>query len=201
LKDQKDNFATQEQVFVALASLTPDELRLLDYHANRLAFGTIYATGMALFGEAVDRASDLRRKWYPECMPFMTFMRNTMASIASNDRKGFHATRVANVSALTSIEDEVEDDTFLSSLQGIPKNSVEDVLIAAEVHEAMLRDYDALYAYFGDDEEIWNILDAMERGLIGTAIKEHCKLNDAQYAAARKRLNRGAAKLKSQGKK
>lgn len=198
MKDQIDNFATQDEVFEALNALTPDECRLLDYRAKKLAFGTIYATGPALFSEAVGRAIELRRKWYPSRMTFLTFMSNSIASIASNDRKGFHAQNIANASTLAGSDEEVDDDEFLSSLGTIPENSVVDVLEQAEEHAAMLRDYDALYAYFSDDEEAWDMLGAIEQGLIGAAIKEHCKLDDAKYAAARKRLNRGVAKLKSQ---
>lgn len=198
MTDNNDIFATQDEVFVALAGLTPDECRQLDYQARRLAFGTIYATGQALFGEAVERAVDSRRRWCPARMPFMTFMRNSMGSIASNDRKSFHSQHIANVSALAAAGDEVDDDAFLSSFGALPRNSVEDILEQAEEDAATLRDYDALYGHFGDDEEVWNILDAIERGLAGVAIKKHCQLDDAQYLAARKRLNRGAAKLKSQ---
>jgi hypothetical protein len=198
LTDQNDIYATQEEVLEALAALTADECRLLDYQARRLAFGTIYATGQALFGEAVERAVELRRKWCPLRMSFVTFMRNSMGSIASNDRTSFHAKHITNVSALAAGDDDVDDDAFLSSFGELPRNSVEDMLVQAEEQAAMLRDYDALFEYFSDDEEVWNILDAIERGMVGTAIKEHCKLDDAQYAAARKRLNRGAAKLKSQ---
>lgn len=198
MTEQNDIYATQDEVFEALAGLTPDECRQLDYQGRRLAFGTIYATGQALFSEAVARAVDLRRRWCPSSISFMTFLRNSMGSIASNDRKGFHAKHIANVSALAVGNDEVDDDAFLSSFGTLPKNSIEDVLERAEEHAAMLRDYDALFAYFADDEEVWMILVAMEQELIGAEIKDYCKLDDAQYLAARKRLKRGAAKLKSQ---
>lgn len=196
MKDLDDSPATQDEVLVALAALTNDELRLIDFWANRLAFGTVYATGKALFGEAVERLTDSRRKWRPEKKPFMEFLRDTMASIASNDRTSFHARKIANVSALTH-DDDVEDDEFLSAIGAVPKNSVEDALIAKEEHEALLRDYDALYAYFSADDEVFFILEAMEQGLIGSKIKKHCNLSDKQYVAARKRLNRGVAVLKS----
>lgn len=198
MKDQNDNFATQEEVFAALVSLTPDELRQLDYMARKRAFGTIYATGQAIFGEAVERALDLRRKWYPAQKSFMRFLINTMGSLSSNDRKGFHNKNIANVSALATGDDEVDVDAFLSSIDTLTVNSVEDELVRAEEKAALLRDYDALFAHFADDEEVWTILVAMEQGLIGIAIKEYCNLSDTQYVAARKRLNRGVAKLKSQ---
>ena len=198
MTDQDENYASQDEVMEALAGLSPDEYRLLDYQARRLSFGTIYATGQALFSEAVERALDLRRRWCPALMPFTTFMRNSMGSIASNERKGFHAQHIANVSALATGDEDVDDDAFLSSRGVLPKNSIEDLLEEAEEHAAMLRDYDALFAYFADDEEVWMILVAMEQELVGAQIKEYCKLHDDQYLAARKRLKRGATKLKSQ---
>jgi len=147
LKDQTNVHATQDEVFEALASLTPDECRQLDFQAKRLAFGTIYATGQALFSEAVERAIELRRKWYPSCMPFMQFMRNSMGSISSNDRTSFQSKHIANVSALATADDEVDDDEFLSSIGSLPQNSVVDEFEKAEEHAAMLRDYDALYGF------------------------------------------------------
>jgi hypothetical protein len=198
LTDQNNIYATQDEVIAALTALTADERRLLDYSARRLAFATIYATGPALFSEAIDRALELRRQWCPTQMPFVQFMRNTMASISNNDRTSFYGGHVSNVSALAAGDDEVDQDALLTSFSEPPKNSVTDVLEKAEEEAATLRDYDALYAFFSDDEEVWNILDAMEQGLIGAAIKEHCKLDGDRYNAARKRLNRGAAKLKSQ---
>ena len=199
MTDHNKHYATQDEVIEALSALTQDECRQLDYQARRLAFGTIYATGQALFSEAVERALDLRRRWCPELMPFLTFIRNTMGSIASNDRKGFHAQRIANVSALASGEDEVDDDAFLSTrADDLPKNSVLDVLEDAEEHAAILRDYDSLFAHFARDDAVCAILVATELGLAGSEIKDYCELDDAGYLAARKRLNRGVAKLKSQ---
>lgn len=194
-------YATQEEVIAALTALTPSETRLLDYSAKRLAFGTIYASGPALFSEAVDRALDLRRQWCHAQMPFVQFMRNVMASLSSNDRKSFYGRKVSNISALVAADDDedVDHDALLSTLGEVPENSTTDVLIKAEEDAALLRDYDALYAYFGDDEEIWNILDCMEQGLAGADIKKQCGLDDHRYDAARKRLKRGAAKLKGQG--
>jgi hypothetical protein len=199
LTEHNKHYATQDDVIEALSALTQDECRLLDYKARRLAFGTIYATGQALFSEAVERALDLRRRWCPALMPFSTFMLNTIGSIASNDRKGFHAQRIANVSALAGGEDDVDDDAFLSTRGGeLPKNSVLDVLEEAEECAAMLRDYDSLFAHFARDDAVCAILVATELELIGSEIKDYCELDDAEYLAARKRLNRGMAKLKSQ---
>lgn len=194
-------YATQEEVIAALTALTPNETRLLDYSAKRLAFGTIYASGPALFSEAVDRVLDLRRQWCPAQVQFVKFMRNVMASLSSNDRKSFYGQKVSNISALAAADDDedVDHDALLSTLGEVPENSTTDVLIKAEEDAALLRDYDAVYAYFSDDEEIWNILDCMEQGLIGADIKKHCGLDDHSYDAARKRLKRGAAKLKGQG--
>lgn len=203
MTDRNDMYATQEEVIAALTALTPDETRLLDYSAKRLAFGTIYASGPALFSETIDRTLDLRRQWCPAQMPFVQFMRNAMASISSNDRTSFYGRKVSNISALAAADsddgEDVDHDALLSTLGDVPENSTTDVLIKAEEDAALLRDYDALYAFFGDDEEIWNILDCMEQGLVGAAIKAHCGLDDHSYDAARKRLKRGAAKLKGQG--
>jgi hypothetical protein len=199
LTDHNAQYATQDAVIEALSALTPDECRQLDYQARRLAFGTIYATGQALFSEAIERALDLRRKWCPAEKPFTVFLRNTMGSIASNDRKGFHAQRISNVSALASGEDDVDDDAFLSTRgDELPKNSVMDVLEEAEEHAAILRDYDSLFAHFARDDAVCAILVATELELVGSEIKDYCELDDAEYLAARKRLNRGVAKLKSQ---
>lgn len=199
MTEHNKHYATQDKVIEALSALTQDEFRQLDHKARRLAFGTIYATGQALFSEAVERALDLRRQWCPAQMPFSTFMLNTMGSIASNDRKGFHAQHIANVSALAGGDDDVDDDAFLSTRgDKLPKNSVLDVLEEAEEHAAMLRDYDALFAHFARDDAVCAILVATELELTGSAIKDYCELDDAEYLAARKRLNRGVAKLKSQ---
>ncbi|GAB3464428.1 hypothetical protein GCM10027321_28270 [Massilia terrae] len=196
MNDSSDTHASQDEIFEAVATLSRDELRLIDYWANKLAFGTVYADGMALFDEAIERALDGRRKWDPAKMSFVEFVRNTMASLSNNDRTGHHARTIANVSALVGDVD-VSDDEFLSAVSPLPKNSVEDTLLAQEEREALLRDYDALYAHFSDDEEVFFILGAMEQGLIGSKIKAHCNLSDKQYVAARKRLDRGVAKLKA----
>ena len=200
MTDRNHMYATQEEVIAALTALTPDEIRLLDYRAKRLAFGTIYATGPALFSETVDRTLHLQRQWCPAQVPFVEFISNVMASISSNDRTSFHARKITNVSAMAAAgdDDEIDHDALLDTLGELPKNSVTDVLIKAEEAEAVLRDYDALYTFFSDDEEIWNILDGIEQGLSGAAIKAHCRLDDHSYDAARKRLKRGAAKLKGQ---
>lgn len=193
-------YATQEEVIAALTALTPDECRQLDYSARRLAFATIYATGPALFSETVERALDLRRQWCPAQMPFTQFLRNTMASISNNDRKSFQGRNISNVSDLAAADDgeDLDHDALLSTLTELPKNSVTDALEQAEEDAAMQRDYDAVYALFCNDEAVWNILDAQEQGLVGGAIKKHCGLDDDSYNAARKRLNRGVAKLKGQ---
>ena len=196
MNESSNTHASQDAIFEALAGLSKDNFRLIDYWANKLAFGTVYADGMALFDEAVERALDGRRKWDPAKVQFMEFLRNTMASLSNNDRTGHHARTIANVSALVGDQD-VPDDEFLSAVSPLPKNSVEDTLIAQEEREALLRDYDALYAYFSDDEEVFFILEAMEQGLIGSKIKAHCGLGDKEYVAARKRLDRGVMKLKA----
>lgn len=200
MTDRNYMYATQEEVIAALTALTPDERRLLDYSARRLAFGTIYATGPAIFSEAIDRALDMRRQWSPAQISFVQFMRNVMGSISNNDRTSFHSQKISNISAMASAgsEDEVDHDAMLDTVGELPENSVTDVLIQSEENAALLRDYDSLYAFFSDDEEIWNILDCMEQGLVGAAIKERCELDDHSYDAARKRLKRGAAKLKCQ---
>jgi hypothetical protein len=202
VEDPFEGHATRDQIDKAVADLSDEDIRYLHFQATKLAFGTIYGTGEALFGEAILRMAELSRKWYPAKLSFVKTVRNTMASLSSNDRTGFNAKHISNVSALSSSDDALDasDDEFLTVLSNERTPALDQLLIEREDREAVLRDYDQVHEFFKRDAEVWAILHAIEEGCLGAAIQAHCQLDDAKYLAARKRLQRGKMKLKSQRK-
>lgn len=80
------NHATTEEIDTAYRNLTDEEHQALFYYALSMIRGTRFSEPLDLVHEAVYRSLDGRRNW-PLHVDFALYLRNTMHSIVSTERK------------------------------------------------------------------------------------------------------------------
>lgn len=189
LTGKPKNKASVEEVQAAIHALNKDEFVKLLHVATRFIHRTSYRTPMDLLQDAMLAALELRRGWDFE-RSFFSFLCLSMRSIACNDRTCLQ-TRSEWLAA--ELVNEIDRDADQVLTDADCRSHVQHRL-AAELEEEAQAGYRrralAVRALFAGDDHVLLILRAMEEGYRGQEIAQVCGLTAAQYAAARRRMNR-----------
>ena len=197
--------ASLEDLAEAVRSLTADELRRLKRRGDQLAFGTRYAGGLELLGEAVVRAlvgasgsprERLKGRVWRQGVNFVAFMAMTMKGLASDSRGSLPVRVERQMEALTGDDG---DETLALRRPGVCHSSVEEELVEREESEARLRQVDAdarlIEHHFKDDDEVRAILEGEKADWPAERVREEYGMTRRAYDTARTRLRRGVDKL------
>ena len=197
--------ATLEEFAEAVRRLTGDELRRLRRRGDHLAFGTGYAGGLELLGEAVVRAlvgasgsprERLKGRVWRQGVPFLAFLMMTMKGLASDSRGSLPVLVERQMEALTG--DDGEDSAAMRR-PGLCHSSVEEELVEREESEARLRQVDAdarlIERHFEDDHEVRAILEGEKADWSAERVREEYGMTRRAYDTARTRMRRGVDKL------
>jgi hypothetical protein len=155
------------------------ELRPTDWYRLRragqiLAWKVPWKDAEALLFDALERTLDGRRRWKHEAVDFVGHLIGVMRSVASHEAQR----RGINVVALTS------------SMELIAPANPENALSAEQqIHR--------LRSHFGeqDDAVALQVLDAMELGCDGPAIREQLGLDQTQLETVIRRVRRAATRV------
>jgi DNA-directed RNA polymerase specialized sigma24 family protein len=184
-------YATVDDLYAAVDRLSAADVDRILRVGARLAVGTVYGSAEALFDEAVLRAADIageRHRPWPLDIPFVPFVIKTMKGLASDDRGGAYARSAVPLYAETG--EIVESADLAAQTPGAMDQAIIDEA-AAETKATMQK----IATYFADDPAAQMVMMAELDGYRGAAAADVCGLDEKQYVAARKRLNRGFDKL------
>jgi DNA-directed RNA polymerase specialized sigma24 family protein len=186
--------ATAEAAVVALQALSEaDRLRLLRFAEWRVKGMGRAAGGRAaddLLSEACLRVCEGRRRWDPQRVSFVGFMFGVMRSISSHWGEQSFDDEARLACELRS--DEVEADP----LEDAPSESP-DVGRARATGRAKL---DEINEFFSDDPEVQLVIEGLAEGMTGPEMQTALGLSQKCYAAAFKRMRRGANRLFGEGR-
>jgi len=129
-----------------------------------------------LLQEAIARVLDGRRKW-PPTIEFMTFMRQTIRSIANE-----HWRREQRRPAHAEFDDEQVTDHAVNS-----SRQPERLVAASNV-------LDEIHSLFADDEEVLAILSGLAANESPNEIQSRSGMSATKYASAQRRIRRGLAR-------
>lgn len=201
----KPTAATPDELGAAIRRLTGDELRRLKRRGDQLAFGTHFASGLELLGEAVARAligasgsprERLKgRVWRPD-VGLVAFLMMTMKGLSSDSRGSAPVRVERRMEALTG--DDGEQAAALHGLQ-LCHSSVEQELVEREESEARQRCIDAdarlIERHFKNDAQVVAILEGEKADWSPRRVREASGMTRLAYDTARTRLRRGVDKL------
>jgi len=201
----KPSAATLEELSEAIRHLTDDDLRRLKRRGDQLAFGTRYANGLELLGEAVARAligasgsprERLKGRVWRLGVNVAAFLMMTMKGIASDSRGSLPVRIERRMEALTG--DDGEESAAMRELAPW-HSSVEEELVEREESEARLRRVDAdarlIEHHFNHDEEVRAILEGEKADWSARRVRTESGMTQRAYDTARTRLRRGVDKL------
>jgi hypothetical protein len=158
----------------AIENLRDADWYRLRQAARILAWKVPAMDGEELLFEALGRTLDDRRRWNQAAVEFVGHLIGVMRSIASHEavRRGF------DTMGLTS------------SMTLVSPDNLEDSLSA----EQQIR---RLRSYFGEqqDDEALQVLDAMEVGCDGSAIREQLDLTQTRLETIIRRIRRSALRV------
>jgi hypothetical protein len=177
-------YATQRQAKTELDKLTHEEHALLRQKAKNYLSGTIYTEPADLLHEAFYRCLAARRQW-PLHIDFISFIVNSMKSIASADRGSFPA---KSIKSANTFEGSLGSDAI--SMLGPKHPSPEDLIIQQENLDAVIAMQDKLKIYFIGDPTARMIIDGWIVGYTSEELKKHHGMSDKKYNAARQRVYR-----------
>jgi hypothetical protein len=197
--------ASLEELADAIRQLTADELRRLGRRGDQLVFGTRYASGLELLGEAVLRAligasgsprERLKGRVWRRGVGFAAFLTLTMKGLASDSRGSLPVRVELQMEALAG-DDGAEVEAALPP--ELRHASVEDALVEREESEARLRQVDAdarlIEQHFKHDGEVRAILEGEMAAWPPERVREEFGMTRRAYDAARTRMRRGVDKL------
>ena len=197
--------ASLEELAEAVRRLSGDELRRLKRRGDQLAFGTRYASGLELLGEAVARAlvgasgsprERLKGRVWRQGVDFPAFLMMTMKGLASDSRGSLPVRVERQMEALTGDDGE---ETVALHRPGVCHSSVEEELVEREESEARLRQVDAdarlIEHHFKDDDEVRAILEGEKADWPAERVREEHGMTRRAYDTARTRMRRGIDKL------
>jgi RNA polymerase sigma-70 factor (ECF subfamily) len=175
LKNTVPDDLSADEIEEALTSLTEADLHRLRKAATHFAARSAYQTWEDLFQEAVVRALDGTRKCRRD-VNVVTFLRNVMRSLLSADNE-LHEHKLR---AAVSDEKEKQDQiNLIVSSQCSPEEQL-----------ALSSESNAIFALFGEDDEITMILMGLQEGLSAKEIQEISGIDKTTYESARKRMRR-----------
>lgn len=184
-------YATQRQAKTELDKLTNEDHVLLRQKAKNYISGTIYSEPADLLHEAFYRCLISKRQW-PLHIDFISFIVNSMKSIASADRVSFSS---KSVKLANTFEATLGPDAI--SVLGPKHPSPEDLIIHRENLAVVVAMQDRLKIYFVGDSTARMIIDGWIGGLSSDELKLHHGMSDSKYNAARQRVYRKLAEDKN----
>lgn len=158
----------------AIESLADTDWYRLRQGARILAWKVPSMDGEELLFDALERTLDGRRRWNRTAVEFVGHLIGVMRSIASHEAEQ----RGIDTVGLTSSMELVEPMDFENSL------SAEQQIRRLRTYFSEQDDYDAL-----------QVLDAMELGCDGSAIRSQLDLSQTQLETIVRRIRRGALRL------
>ncbi|WP_052558197.1 hypothetical protein [Enhygromyxa salina] len=158
----------------AIRGLSDADWSRLRQAARILAWKVPSVDAEALLFDALERTLDGRRRWKPAAVDFIGHLVGVMRSVSTHEA----ARRGLDTIALTS------------SMDAIGVGNPEDALSA----EQQIR---RLRAYFGErnDDQALRVLDAMELGCDGPAIRMQLDLAQTQLETIVRRIRRAAHRV------
>jgi hypothetical protein len=155
--------------------------------ARVFANGLVAMDGEDLLGKAMALLLAGRRNW-PRGLPTLVVLRRAMRSIASNTRKKADYLLADDLDA-PSDDDSGEESSPLA--EGVSQESDPARAVEAESELA------AIQKAVKGDEELELLVEALAEGLTGMGIATELGWDGKKYDAARKRLSRRLAALKT----
>ena len=189
----------------AIRQLTGDELRRLRRRGDQLVFGSCYASGLELLGEAVVRAligasgsprERLKGRVWRQEVGFAAFLMVTMKGLASDSRGSLPLRVERQMEALAGDDG---GDAAAAFRPELSHASVEDALLEREESEARLCQVDAdarlIERHLEDDEEVRAILEGEKQAWPPERVRAEFGMTRRAYDAARTRMRRGIDRL------
>ena len=173
--------ATREECAAALHELSEADLRRLDELARLRAAGLASVDGRDLLHEAIVRMLDGKRRW-PQDVPLLVFLRETMRSIAND-----HWRR--QESPIVAAESETADGTVAMAA---------DVSMAPEARTGAAQALARIEELFKGDADAQAVMVGMVSGKAPAEIQEENTMNGTRYATTQRRIRRGLAQLFSE---
>jgi hypothetical protein len=177
------------EVQAALVQLVQDsgEMARAVKLSRVLASGLTTMDGEDLLEKAMVLLLAGRRHW-PRGLPTLVVLRGVMRSIASNTRKKLDYLLAGDLGAPSDEDSEAESSPLA---EGVSQETDPGRVLEAESELAAIQN-----AVKGD-EELEFLVEALAEGLTGMAIAEELGWDGKRYDAARKRLSRRLAALKT----
>lgn len=163
-----------EPVEAAIRALSPTDWYRLRQASRILAWKVPKTDGEGLLMEALERTLDGRRHWRPDACDFVTHLIGAMRSIASHEA----ARRGLDVVPMTSSLDLIADGDLERQADA------EDRLRVLRGHFSAR-----------DDQAALGVLDAMELGCDGPAIRDALSMSQTELETIVRRIRRVATRL------
>ncbi len=176
---------TRDEFIAALRALSPAGLVRLKEKAKFRALGS-GMEGDDLFQEAILRTLEEDGRKCPSDVPVHVYLDNAMRSIADGERKKYVRERPAGSGQ--SVEG--PDEELLVDPPDPAPSPADTALARIELDEVL----DALEQMFAGDPEAEAVIMGDLEGWSANEVKDLGKMDDKQYAAARKRVRRGLAR-------
>jgi hypothetical protein len=199
-KRPAEEIATPEELVAAISGLSVEAQLRLYRLGDLLAFGSEFADGKELLGEAVKRAligtsgtqqrGERGRPW-PRDVDIAEFLAGCMKSIANGSRNS-RAQQVTQT-AEAVVEEDGEANAKLADLNvhtpGVDEELVgrEEARARAEAAEA---DVALIEAHFANDQDVLAILEGEKDGMTAAELRDTLELTPTAYNSARRRLRR-----------
>lgn len=180
----KRSYLNRDELIAALRALSRADLLRLEEKAKYRAQGS-GMEGDDLFQEAIVRTLDEDRKC-PSDVPVHIYLDNAMRSIADGERQKYVREQPAN--AVQS--GERPDEGLLVNQPDPAPSPCETALARVELGEVL----NGLARMFADDPQAQAVIIGDLEGWSAGDVKYLGKMDDKQYAAARKRVRRGLAR-------
>ena len=176
---------TRDEFITALRAVSTIGLVRLKEKAKFRALGS-GMEGDDLFQEAILRTLDEDGRKCPSDVPVHIYLDNAMRSIADGERKKYVRERPAGVGQ----SDEEPDEELLVDPPDQAPSPADTALARIELDEVL----GALEQMFASDPEAEAVILGDLEGWSANEVKDLGKMDDKQYAAARKRVRRGLAR-------
>ncbi len=181
----KRRVATIEESKVALRRLSDDDLCRLQQLARIRVIGLYSVDWQDLLHEAITRLLEGSRRW-PQDVPLIVFLRETMRSIASD-----HWRRQEKAVVVEESSFGVDKDTDTG--YGVVTNAV-DPLASPERWVSASETLARIEDVFRDDDDALRVMVGMASGKSPREIQEESNMNQTRYASTQRRIRRRLAR-------
>ena len=175
--------ATTEECAAALRALSDADLQRVEELARLRAVGLASLDWRDLLHEAMVRMLTGKRRW-PRDVPLVVFLRETMRSIASNQRRQQETAAVVAESE-TRADPETGDGAVAMAA---------DSSTAPEARTAAAQTLARIEALFEDDADALAVMAGMASGQSPAEIRQEHAMDETRYASTQRRVRRGLAR-------